>query len=95
MEVTEVKVFLVDEDKLRAYVTITLDHCFVIRDLKIIKGTTGYFVSMPSKKRKDGTYKDIAHPINNETRRMLEEKVIAEYEKVVAESGSQRALGNG
>ena len=95
MEVTEVKIFPVDEDKLRAYVTITLDHCFVIRDLKIIKGTTGYFVSMPSKKRKDGTYKDIAHPINNETRRMLEEKVIAEYERVAAEAGSQRALGNG
>jgi stage V sporulation protein G len=95
MQVTEVRVFPVDEDKLRAYVTITLDHCFVIRDLKIIKGTTGYFVSMPSKNRKDGTYKDIAHPINNETRRMLEEKVIAEYEKVIAEPGSQRALGNG
>ena len=95
MQVTEVRVFPVDEDKLRAYVTITLDHCFVIRDLKIIKGTTGYFVSMPSKTRKDGTYKDIAHPINNETRRMLEEKVIAEYERVAAEGGSQRALGNG
>jgi stage V sporulation protein G len=95
MQVTEVRVFPVDEDKLRAYVTITLDHCFVIRDLKIIRGTTGYFVSMPSKKRKDGTYKDIAHPINNDTRRMIEEKIIAEYHKVVAEGGSQRALGGG
>ena len=73
MQVTEVRVFPVDEDKLRAYVTITFDHCFVIRDLKIIRGTTGFFVSMPSKKRKDGTYKDIAHPINNETRAMIEE----------------------
>ena len=95
MQVTEVRVFPVDEDKLRAYVTITLDHCFVIRDLKIIRGTTGYFVSMPSKKRKDGTYKDIAHPINNDTRRMIEEKIIAEYQKVVAEGGGQRALGGG
>ena len=82
MEVTEVKVFPVDEDILRAYVTITLDHCFVIRDLKIIKRSTGYFVSMPSKKRSDGTYKDIAHPINSETRKMLEGKVLAEYEKL-------------
>ena len=49
MQVTEVRVFPVDEDKLRAYVTITLDHCFVIRDLKIIHGTTGFFVSMPAK----------------------------------------------
>ena len=93
MEVTEVRVFPVDEEKLRAYVTITFDHCFVIRDLKIIHGTTGLFVSMPSKKRKDGTYKDIAHPINNETRRMIEEKIIAEYEKVVAGAGGRRALG--
>ena len=83
MEVTEVKVFPVNEDVLKAYVTITLDHCFVVRDLKIIKRSTGYFVSMPSKKRSDGTYKDIAHPINSETRRMLEEKVIAEYEKLL------------
>lgn len=95
MEVTEVRVFPVDEEKLRAYVTITIDHCFVIRDLKIIRGTSGLFVSMPSKKRKDGTYKDIAHPINNETRRMIEEKIIAEYQKIASEGGSQRALGSG
>ena len=87
MEVTEVKVFPVDEDRLRAYVTITLDHCFVIRDLKVIKGTSGYFVSMPSKKRKDGTYKDIAHPINSETRRLLEERVIQEYEQTMRNAG--------
>ncbi|HBA40470.1 MAG: septation protein SpoVG [Deltaproteobacteria bacterium RIFCSPLOWO2_02_56_12] len=95
MEVTDVRVFPVDEEKLRAYVTITFDHCFVIRDLKIIQGTTGFFVSMPSKKHKDGTYKDIAHPINNETRRMIEEKIIVEYEKVLAGRGSRRALGGG
>jgi stage V sporulation protein G len=89
MEVTEIRVFPVDEDKLRAYVTITFDHCFVVRDLKIIRGTSGLFVSMPSKRRKDGTYKDIAHPLNNETRRMIEEKIIAQYEKVLAEAGRQ------
>lgn len=93
MEVTEVRVFPVDEEKLRAYVTITFDHCFVIRDLKIINGTAGLFVSMPSKRRKDGTYRDIAHPINNETRKMIEEKIIAEYRKVLAGGGGRRALG--
>jgi stage V sporulation protein G len=93
MEITEVRVFPVNEEKLRAYVTITFDQCFVIRDLKIIQGATGLFVSMPSKKRKDGTYRDIAHPINNDTRRMIEEKIIAEYNKVVAEGGGERALG--
>ena len=97
MEITEVRIKLTEEagDRLQAFCSITLDHCFVIRDLKIIRGTTGYFVSMPSKKRKDGTYKDIAHPINNETRRMIEEKIIAEYHKVVAEGGSHTALGSG
>jgi stage V sporulation protein G len=89
MEVTEIRVFPVDEDKLRAYVTITFDQCFVVRDLKIIRGTSGLFVSMPSKRRKDGTYKDIAHPLNNETRKMIEEKIVAQYEKVLAEAGRQ------
>jgi stage V sporulation protein G len=94
MQVTEVKVFPVDEEKLRAYVTITLDHCFAIRDLKIIRGNTGYFVSMPSKKRKDGSYKDVAHPINNETRAMIEEKIMEEYERVTNEMGA-KALSSG
>ncbi len=89
MQITEVKVFPVEEDKLRAYVTITLDHCFAIRDLKIIRGTTGYFVSMPSKKRKDGTYKDVAHPINSETRTMIEERILQEYERVTNDLGTK------
>jgi stage V sporulation protein G len=87
MEVTEVRVFPVEEEKLKAYVTITFDHCFLVRDLKIIRGTTGLFVSMPSKKRKDGTYKDIAHPLNNETRRMIEQKIITEYQRVLSQGG--------
>jgi stage V sporulation protein G len=93
MDVTEVRVFPVDEEKLRAYVTITFDHCFVVRDLKLIRGITGLFVSMPSKRRKDGTYKDIAHPLNNETRRMIEEKIIAEYEKMLADAGRRPDQG--
>jgi stage V sporulation protein G len=89
MQLTEIRVFPVDEDKLKAYVTITFDHCFVIRDVKIITGTGGYFVSMPSKKRKDGTYKDIAHPINQETRAMIEERIIGEYQKVRTEGAAK------
>ena len=80
MQVTEVRVYPVDEEKLKAFVTITLDDCFVIRDLKIISGNKGLFVAMPSRKRKDGTYKDTAHPINNDTRKMIEDKVLAEYQ---------------
>ncbi len=91
MEITDVKVFTVDEDKLRAYVTITLDGCFVVRDLKVINGTTGLFVAMPAKKRKDGTYKDIAHPLNAEMRDKMEKIVLAEYEKVRAAPTPRRA----
>ena len=86
MEVTEVRVFPVNEDKLKAYVTITIDNCFVIRDLKVIQGNNGMFVAMPSKKRKDGTFRDTAHPLNNETREMIESKVLAEYEKEVGKT---------
>src|SRR4051794_21572197 len=81
MEITEVRVFPVNEERLKAYVTITLDACFVVRDLKVINGNTGLFVAMPAKKRKDGTYKDIAHPLNAEMRVKMERIVLAEYEK--------------
>lgn len=84
MEVTEVKVFPVAEEKLKAYVTITFDNAFVVRDLKIIEGNTGYFVAMPSKKRKDGTYRDMAHPLNTEMRDMIETTVMAEYQREMA-----------
>ncbi|MFZ3065860.1 MAG: septation regulator SpoVG [Nitrospirota bacterium] len=84
MQVTEVRVFPVNEEKLKAYVTITFDDSFVVRDLKVIKGNSGLFVAMPSKKRKDGTFKDTAHPLNNETRQMIEAKVLSEYEKELA-----------
>jgi len=81
MEITEVKVFPVNEDKLKAYVTVIFDNCFVVRDLKIISGNTGLFVAMPSKKRKDGTFRDIAHPLNSEMRSELEKKVLSVYEE--------------
>ncbi len=89
MEVTEVKVFPVQEDRLKAYVTITFDDCFVVRDLKVISGSNGLFVAMPSKKRKDGTYRDTAHPLNNQTRQMIETKVLEEYDKEIQKSKFQ------
>ncbi len=79
MEITEVKVFPVNEEKLKAYVTIVLDECFVVRDLKIINGATGLFVAMPSKKRADGSYKDVAHPLNKATRMTMEKKILEAY----------------
>ncbi|MBU1275622.1 MAG: septation regulator SpoVG [Proteobacteria bacterium] len=85
MDVTEVRVFPVEEERLKAYATITLEHCFLVRDLKIIQGNKGLFVAMPSKKRKDGTYQDTAHPLNRDTRRMIEEAVLGEYDRVRTE----------
>jgi len=83
MEITDIKVFPVQEEKIRAYVTITLDHCFVVRDLKVIHGSTGLFIAMPAKRRKDGTFKDIAHPLNAETRAWMEREVLEEYDREV------------
>ncbi|OGP66061.1 MAG: septation protein SpoVG [Deltaproteobacteria bacterium RBG_13_53_10] len=83
MDVTEVRIFPVQEDRLKAYVTITFDHCFVVRDLKVINGNNGLFVAMPSKKRKDGTYRDTAHPLDNKTRQMIESRVLSEYDKEI------------
>lgn len=87
MVITEVKVFPVNEDRLKAYVSITIDNAFVVRDLKIIDGATGLFVAMPSKKRKDGQFKDIAHPLNQETRSMIESLVFEAYEKEIRTMG--------
>jgi stage V sporulation protein G len=84
MDITEVRVFPVSEERLKAYVTITLDNCFVVRDLKVIAGNTGLFVAMPAKRRKDGTFKDIAHPLNSDTREKMEKTILAEYEREVA-----------
>ena len=81
MEVTEVKVFPVNEERLKAYVTVTFDNSFIIRDVKVIRGNSGLFVAMPSRKRKDGSFRDIAHPLNNEAREMIEGVILKEYEK--------------
>lgn len=81
MKITEVKVFPVNEDRLKAYVSITIDSSFVVRDLKIIQGPSGLFVAMPSKKRKDGQFRDIAHPLNQETRTQIEDLIFEAYEK--------------
>jgi stage V sporulation protein G len=83
MNITDVRVFPVDEDKLKAYVTITLDDCFVVRDLKVIHGASGLFIAMPAKRRKDGTYKDIAHPLNADTRTQMERVILDEYARQV------------
>ncbi len=91
MQLTEIKVFPVNEEKLKAYVTIIIDNCFVVRDLKVISGNTGLFVAMPSKKRKDGQFKDIAHPLNNETRDNMEKQILEAYEAELKNPSPQRS----
>ncbi|MBD3267812.1 septation regulator SpoVG [bacterium] len=85
MEITEVKVYPVrkPDEKLKAFATIILDDCFVVRDLKVIHGNSGLFVAMPSKKKADGTYTDIAHPLNKEMRQQMEQLVLGEYKQLV------------
>jgi stage V sporulation protein G len=79
MKITEVRVSLRDDEKLKAFVSITLDNCFVIRGLKIIHGNKGLFVAMPSRRKPDGTFQDLCHPINNETRAWMEGEIIRAY----------------
>lgn len=86
MEITQVKVFPVEEERLKAYVSIVFDDCFLVSDLKVIQGPNGVFVSMPSKRKKNGEFKDIAHPLNRDTRERMERRILSEYERVRAEA---------
>ena len=83
MQVTEIKVFPVEEEKLKAFVSIVIDSCFMVNDIKVIKGREGLFISMPSRRKKNGKFKDVAHPLNNETRQMLERLILADYDKAL------------
>ena len=80
MEITEVRITLRNEEKLKAFASITFDNCFVVRGLKVINGSQGYFVSMPSRRRRDGSFQDLAHPINNEMRKKIEDRVLDVFE---------------
>jgi stage V sporulation protein G len=82
MNITQVKVFPVSEEKLKAYVSIVLDECFLVSDLKVIQGPNGLFISMPSKRKKNGEFKDVAHPLNRETRERMEKQILEEYDRV-------------
>ncbi len=83
MEITEISVTIREEDKLKAFVNITFDGEFVIRGLKIIRGVSRYFISMPSRRMPDGTFRDIAHPIKIEFREKLEKQILDEYFRII------------
>ena len=86
MKISDVRVRLIqkEDSKLKAVASITIDECFVVHDIKVLDGDKGLFVSMPSRKTPDGQYKDVAHPLNTETREELSKTVLAEYERTVA-----------
>ncbi|MBO5292163.1 MAG: septation regulator SpoVG [Lachnospiraceae bacterium] len=86
MKITDVRVRkITKEGKMKAIVSITLDDEFVVHDIKVIEGEKGLFIAMPSKKATDGEYRDIAHPINSETRDTIQRMILASYEKALAE----------
>ncbi len=86
MNITDVRVRLVDkEGKMKAVVSVTIDDEFVVHDIKVIEGENGLFIAMPSRKSADGQYRDIAHPINSETRGAMQELILERYEQAVAE----------
>ena len=85
MQITDVRVRKVAKDgKMKAIVSITLDDEFVVYDIKVIEGEKGLFIAMPSRKATDGEYRDIAHPINSETRAKVQDIILREYEKALA-----------
>jgi len=90
MTITEVRVSLRDDAKLKAFVSITLDDAFVVRGLKIIQGKDRRpFVAMPSRKKKDGEYQDIAHPISQRMRDEMERAILAAYEQEKARAKAE------
>ena len=86
MNITDVRVRKIEkEGKMKAVVSITLDQEFVIHDIKVIEGDRGLFIAMPSKRTADGEFRDIAHPINSETRESIQNTILAAYEEAMKE----------
>lgn len=81
MKITEIRIHLMGEERLKAFATVTFDDAFVVRNMKIVAGTKGIFVCMPSRKLPDGTHKDMVHPISQDFRKYLEENVLKAYEE--------------
>ncbi|MBE5945360.1 MAG: septation protein SpoVG [Lachnospiraceae bacterium] len=86
MQITDVRVRRVTkEGKMRAVVSITIDNEFVVHDIKVIEGEKGLFIAMPSRKASDGEYRDIAHPINSETRDKIQALILEKYQETASD----------
>ena len=86
MTITDVKVFLRPADPLKAFANIVIDDAFIIKNIKIIEGKNGLFIAMPSQKNKNGEYRDIAHPLNTDTRNDLEKMIIEKYHETLEQN---------
>lgn len=92
MQITEIKVHLTHEERLKAFVSVTFDNCFAVRNMKVVEGSNGLILCMPSRKTADATYKDLAHPITQEFRSYLEHNILQAYHaEVEAEAGHTQA----
>ena len=89
MNITDVKVFLRESNQLKAFVNIVIDDAFIVRNIKVIEGENGLFVAMSSRRVSSGEYRDIAHPINTETRNYLEKIILEKYKETLKEALSQ------
>ncbi len=87
MKISDIRIRIVkkDDNKLKAVASLTIDDCFAVHDIKIIEGNQGLFIAMPSRKTPDGSFKDIVHPLNTETREEIRDLILAEYEKALKE----------
>ena len=88
MKITEIRIHLMGEDRLKAFASVTFDDAFVVRNMKVVEGTKGVFLCMPSRKLPDGTHKDMVHPINQEFREYLETNVLKAYEEELKKDSS-------
>ena len=85
MEINDIRIRLIkkDDSKLKAIASLVIDDCFVIHDIKVLEGNQGFFVAMPSRKTPDGQYKDVAHPLNTETREILNKAVLDKFNEAL------------
>ena len=89
MKITDIRIHLMGEDRLKAFASVTFDDCFVVRNMKIVEGSKGVFLCMPSRKMQDGSHKDVVHPIHQEFRQYLEETVLKAYEEELGKASSK------
>lgn len=96
LNITDVRITpIANDDKLRAYAAIVLDGAFLVGDLRVVEGEEGYFVAMPSRRKRDGSYKDIAYPLSNEVREFLERRVLEAFESATGKRAIARAEDGG